>query len=110
MKGFNSASPIDSQFNLQPSIQSNIVPFESSSLRSRRSQDTKTSIWERFWDTLFKLMIPSSEPRITQSQGPNGDESYQVYDPATGRSKTFSSELETRIWLDRRFYENPRNL
>jgi hypothetical protein len=100
MKSFTPASSINSQ--------SNIVPFDSS-IRYRRSPD-KASIWERFWDALFKVLIPNSEPRITQSRGPNGDESYQVYDPATGASKTFGSELETRIWLDRRFYENPRNL
>lgn len=94
--------------------QANIVPFRSSNstLRYRtsaKSSLTKASIWTRFWDGLYKLMAPSSEPKIIQKQHPNGDEYYRVYDPTTGNSKTFGSELETRIWLDRRFYENSRN-
>ncbi|QYO63499.1 hypothetical protein [Leptolyngbya sp. 7M] len=44
-----------------------------------------------------------------QKREPNGNEYYQVYDPVTGNSKTFGSEEETRIWLDRRFYETSRN-
>jgi hypothetical protein len=94
--------------------QANIVPFRSSNstLRYRtvaKSSTPKTSVWTRLRDSFYKLMLPGSEPKIVQKQKPNGDEYYHVYDPTTGNSKTFGSELETRIWLDRRFYENSRN-
>ena len=53
--------------------------------------------------------MPSSQPIVTQKQDQDGSY-YQVYDPMTQHSKTFGSELETRIWLDRRFYDNSKNL
>lgn len=88
--------------------QSNIVPFDSASFNLGRAAQSNApaqiSAWERFWDKVLDFLAPSSEPRITQKQKPNGNEYYQVYDPITGSSKTFGSELETRIWLDRRFY------
>ncbi|MBW4463943.1 MAG: hypothetical protein KME07_00675 [Pegethrix bostrychoides GSE-TBD4-15B] len=52
--------------------------------------------------------MPSSQPVIIEKRDQDGSY-YQVYDPATQSSKTFSSELETRIWLDRRYYDSPRN-
>lgn len=112
MKSFNPTSSANSQSPIDS--QSNIVPFKSrrSAFRLRQSTSQAVpadSIWTRFWDQLFKLLVPDSQPRITQIQEPDGNEYYQVYDPATGNSRTFGSELETRIWLDRRFYDNSRN-
>jgi hypothetical protein len=100
MKTFNSTSLSDSQ--------SNIVPFQSNS-RSKSLRSSQTSRWEKFWDGLFNLLMPSSQPVITEKRDQNGSY-YQVYDPTSQTSKTFGTELETRIWLDRRFYDNPRNL
>ncbi len=103
MKSINPAS--------QPNAQSNIVPFNSdqfaSKFRTATSSDlaSKNSIWTRFWNGLYQLLTPRSEPQIVQKIEPNGNEYYEVYDPVTGNSKIFGSELETRIWLDRRFYE-----
>lgn len=101
MKSFDPAS-------LQTS-QSNIVPFQSA-VRSRfRYALQPASRWERFWDGLFNLLMPSSQPVVTKKSAQDGSY-YQVYDPMTQTSKTFASELETRIWLDQRFYDSPRNL
>jgi hypothetical protein len=107
MKSFNPAS--------QPGSQANIVPFTSStsSLRVRHAASgtalSTPSVWNRFWNAVVKALTANAEPKIVQKQEPNGNEYYQVYDPVTGSSKTFGSELETRIWLDRRFYESSRN-
>lgn len=100
MKGFNPTSLKNSR--------SNIVPFRSAA-RSRFSYASQhSSVWERFWNKLSSLLMSSTQPIVTQKRGRDGG--YQVYDPITQRSQTFASELETRIWLDRRFYDNPRNL
>lgn len=107
MKSFNPTS--------QAGSQANIVPFQSaaSTLRVRHTASgtaVKTpSAWNRFWEAVIKRLTPSSEPKIVQKHEPNGNSYYQVYDPVTGNSKTFNSELETRVWLDRRFYESSRN-
>ena len=87
--------------------QSNIVPFNSGRATSSKwaTLDANQSFWSRVGEMVFRLLLPSSEPRIVHKQEPNGNEYYQVYDPVSGNSKTFGSELETRIWLDRRFYE-----
>lgn len=95
----------------QPSGQSNIVPFNSEQFASKRlstqsNLDCKqNSFWTHFWNGLCNFLMPRSEPKIIQKIEPDGNEYYQVYDPVTGNSKTFGSELETRIWLDRRFYQ-----
>ena len=101
MKSFNSASLQDSQ--------SNIVPFRSAVCSKFHYTSQQASRWERFWDGLFNLLMPSSQPVITEKRAQDGSH-YQVYDPTTQTSRTFASELETRIWLDRRFYDSPRNL
>lgn len=94
----------------QTNAQSNIVPFNSERFTSNRTAaqfrlDRKNSIWTHLWNGLYKFLTPRSEPQITQKVEPNGNEYYQVYDPVTGASRTFGSELETRVWLDRRFYQ-----
>ncbi len=101
MKSFNPTS--------SHSVRSNILPFTPShrtKLNTTVAQPAaQNSIGQRFWDWLYQALMPTSEPKITQKQGRNGQEYYQVYDPVSGSSKTFSSEMETRIWLDRRFYQ-----
>ncbi|MBW4464567.1 MAG: hypothetical protein KME07_03880 [Pegethrix bostrychoides GSE-TBD4-15B] len=100
MKNFNPTSLENSR--------SNIVPFQSA-VRSKFSYTSQRgSVWERFWDKLFDLLMSSTQPVVTQKPGQEGG--YQVYDPITQRSQTFASELETLIWLERRFYDNSRNL
>lgn len=99
MESYNPTSHANSQ--------SNIVPFQAPARRSAAA--SKDSIWTRLRDGLFQLLAPKTEPRIVQKREPDGNEYYHVYDPVTGNSKTFGSEQETRIWLDRRFYENSRN-
>ncbi len=99
MKSFHPASPINAG-----NSQSNIVPFQV------KRRVASLTFWERFWEGLFTLLMPSSEPRIRRIHSSQNSEAYQVHDPVTGQTKIFGSELETRIWLDQRFYENPRNL
>lgn len=109
MESFDSA-PFSSNSSTNSNLtQSNIVPFVApkSALRRRR-QDVgmaRPSFWQNFWDVLYRILIPSSTLRVQQKRSADGNEYYNVYDPLTGTSKTFGSELETRIWLDRRFYE-----
>lgn len=101
MKSFNPTS--------SNSPQSNIIPFTPSSrslkLKSTVNRTRQTSLGQRFWDWIYNVLMPNSEPKITQKRDRSGQEYYQVYDPISGNSKTFGSEMETRIWLDRRFYQ-----
>lgn len=100
MKSFNPTSLSGSR--------SNIVPFQPAVRASSRNVP-QASRWTRFWEALCNLLLPSSQPVITEKRGSDGSY-YQVYDPTTQTSKTFGSELETRIWLDQRFYDNSKNL
>ncbi|MCU0523463.1 MAG: hypothetical protein MUF72_01405 [Elainella sp. Prado103] len=111
MKSFDSApfSSDNSLDTLDISLsQSNIVPFVSpktTASRQTTSEKVQPSLWQELWDLLYRLLMPSSTLKIRQKRGTNGQEYYHVYDPVTGTDKTFGSELETRIWLDRRFYD-----
>jgi hypothetical protein len=44
-----------------------------------------------------------SEPRVWVRQDRQGNVYYQVYDPLSRRSATFSSESEIRYWLEQRY-------
>ena len=46
----------------------------------------------------------TNEPQIIARKNHRGDVYFQVYDPQTQWTGTFSSEQEVRIWLDRRYY------
>lgn len=90
--------------------QSNIIPFDSEQFASTFHPSTQSnpvcqqvSFWARFWEGLFNSLIPRSEPKVVHKTASDGTEYYEVYDPVTGYFQTFGSELETRIWLDRRF-------
>lgn len=107
MKSFNSTSPSDTSIHSE----SNIVPFTArqsvrlSAGKVSAGKAAQLPLWERFWDGLYHLLMPSSDPKIIRKRNQKGNEYYHVYDPVTGRSQTFGSEQETRIWLDRRFYQ-----
>lgn len=93
---------------LQFNAQSNIDPFgsEQSNLTHTSIQPDlceQDSFWTRFWDGLFNVLAPRLEPKVVQKTESDGTGYYEVYDPMTGYSQTFGSELETRIWLERRF-------
>jgi hypothetical protein len=90
--------------------QSNIISFDSEQFTSTFHTSTPSnlvhthdSFWTRLWDGLFNFLIPRSEPKVIQKTESDGTKYYKVYDPMTGSFQTFGSELETRIWLERRF-------
>jgi predicted DNA-binding transcriptional regulator AlpA len=45
-----------------------------------------------------------SEPKVSEKRNRNGHPYYQVYDPVSNASATFSSEAEIRAWLEQRYY------
>jgi hypothetical protein len=47
------------------------------------------------------------EPQIVQKCDRSGKNYWQVYDPVSGSSYSFSSEKEVRAWLDTRYYHSP---
>lgn len=91
---FNAQSNID-LFDSEPSTSTH-TPIQSDLCE----QD---SFWTRFWDGLLNVLIPRLEPKVVQKTESDGTEYYEVYDPMTGYFQTFGCELETRIWLERRF-------
>lgn len=47
----------------------------------------------------------ASEPKVWQKFDRQGNpQGWRVFDPGTGRTIALSSELEVRLWLERRFY------
>ncbi|MFM7425557.1 MAG: hypothetical protein ACKO7W_11280 [Elainella sp.] len=81
MKSFHPATPINSG-----NARSNIVPFQV------KHRVALPSFWERFWESLYALLVPTSEPRIKQIGNPKNPEAYQVYDPVRHPQRSW--------WLD----------
>jgi hypothetical protein len=57
------------------------------------------------WKTLIDVMAGSYEPKVWHKCDRQGRiVAWYVYDPEMGRSTSFGSELEVRLWLEQRYY------
>jgi hypothetical protein len=70
-------------------------------------QSKLASLSSRCWESLTQLFTRNTEPYIWQKRDRHGNLFWQLYDPSTNRSATFSSEDEVRIWLEERYYHSP---
>jgi len=60
---------------------------------------------KQWWKGLMHWFDSSAEPRVWQKHDRQGNPLYWcVYDPELGRSMSFGSEMEVRLWLEHRFY------
>ena len=60
---------------------------------------------QRIWQAFVQAMITPNEPRITTKVDRQGNILYyKVFDPMSGRSVSFTSEIEVKMWLERRYY------
>ncbi len=59
----------------------------------------------KLWQRLSKLMTPNHDPVIQQRIDRHSRTVlWHVYDPLSGQSMSFGSELEVRLWLEHRHY------
>lgn len=54
--------------------------------------------------SILNILSANGEPQIKQKRDRSGEIFWRVYDPTTGESARFNSELEVRFWLDQRYY------
>jgi hypothetical protein len=60
---------------------------------------------QRIWRAFVQAMTTPNEPRITTKVDRQGKILYyKVFDPMSGRSISFTSESEVKMWLERRYY------
>jgi len=75
--------------------------FSQSKQLSRQVKFWLKSVWQWFEEKLFA----SAEPKICQKVDRRGRIiSWQVFDPTSGQTITFGSELEVQMWLEQRYY------
>ena len=59
----------------------------------------------RIWRSCVQIMTSSYELRVWQKVDRQGRlTSLQVFDPESDRSISFGSEMEFRLWLEKRYY------
>lgn len=59
----------------------------------------------RVWQWCERVLAPTAEPRVWQKVDRQGRTiCWQVFDPVSGQTIPFGSELEVRLWLEQRFY------
>ncbi len=57
------------------------------------------------WHWIDVYFATASDPKVSTKVDRQGNVVYwQVFDPATGRTITFGSEVEVRSWLEYRYY------
>lgn len=54
--------------------------------------------------SILNTLSGNEEPQIRQNRDRSGEIFWRVYDPTTGESARFNSELEVRFWLEQRYY------
>ena len=60
---------------------------------------------QQFGQFLSRILPNCYEPQVWQNFDRHGNSSgWQVFDPVTGRTTAFGSDLEVRLWLDQQFY------
>lgn len=87
--------------------ETDLIKLEST-IFSKTSEQEKFKFALKLGQTLkllFELMLKVDEPRIIRSRDKFGSPFWTIYDPITRRRIYFSSELEVRAWLDRRYYQ-----
>lgn len=54
---------------------------------------------------LMAASLRGREPRINLKRDRRGEAVWEVFDPVSGASATFTCEREVRAWLERRYYQ-----
>ena len=70
-----------------------------------KQNSIKLPTLKQLWNSILDALTRSSEPKIYQKRGYNGNLYFEVYDPIAHQTSTFNSEQEVRIWLDQRYYQ-----
>lgn len=58
---------------------------------------------DRWGARLCDALTLSTEPRITSKQDPSGNRYFVMYDPYDRSTRTFTTEDEVRVWLEKRY-------
>jgi hypothetical protein len=61
------------------------------------------SRWQMFVQTLLDRMTGSGEPKIYHRRDRQGNSYLEVHDPLSGKTQSFSTANEVRIWLEQRY-------
>jgi hypothetical protein len=85
---------------------SELIPTEQSD-RSVSKVQSILALIENLWQKAIAALTKEPELKIWQKQGRNGHIHWHVYDPYTGKSISFVSELEMLSWIDN-FYSHSR--
>ena len=67
---------------------------------SRHTLKSTASFWQVLWQSLLHLPVQADEPRVWQRLDRFKNLYWQAYDPATGRSASYTSDAEMRAWLE----------
>jgi hypothetical protein len=91
---------VSSQFAIAPTkIEKQYIGKPIMTLHPRLS-----AIWHSVWHQLLQS-LNNDEPRIWNKVNRQGQTTtWYVYDPNSGGTQQFGSEIEVRLWLENRFY------
>lgn len=64
---------------------------------------TKYSI-NKIPTAIERYLIKKTEPQVKQKRDRNGNSYWQIYDPKSGNYTSCASELEVRVWLEKRYH------
>lgn len=72
---------------------------------SKHSSFRAVSVLKQLWQFCRQIISAGYEPSVWHRVDRQGRiTSWHVFDPESGRTITFGSELEVRLWLEQRYY------
>lgn len=80
------------------------VELHTSSSQVFSKANKPSSGFGKFLQSLFVQMAGEAEPKIWQTSRGNDVTIWNVYDPTTKESASFTTEAEVRSWLEQRYY------
>ncbi|UBF27742.1 hypothetical protein K9N68_07460 [Kovacikia minuta CCNUW1] len=92
--------------NIPPQVSSQNRAFFPKVVDSSNVPFPITQGWlQRLGQICIQFFSPNDEPKVWQNIDRQGNTtSWQVFDPETGQSIRFGSEMEVRLWLEQRYY------
>ncbi|MDX2244463.1 MAG: hypothetical protein NW224_27635 [Leptolyngbyaceae cyanobacterium bins.302] len=62
------------------------------------------SVMTQFWNNIWDWIVTHDDPKVRERFDRQGRRiGWQVFDPETGYTISFGSELEVRLWLEHRY-------
>jgi hypothetical protein len=78
----------------------NLLPRFAPIEQTAQTHSKKATLWQRW----IQALVGNQEPQIFHRRDRQGYSYLEVYDPTSGKTHSFNTTQEVRVWLEQRYY------